>query len=512
MKFEVESPDGRKFEIEGDRMPTEQELNDIFGSLSPVKQEEPQGQSGLDELMGKVATFDKGATFGFGRKLGALLNAVGSAPVDALLTDKSIGQAFSDRYDEINQEGLDKAKQFAEENPMSALGLELAGSIVNPANKIGAGYIAKGAGLGSKIARGAGVGGITGELNALGNDSDVVSDATLGMVVGGALPVAGAALKGAGKAVGTVGSKILGKTTGAGDKAIEDAFKAGKAGNTTFRNQMRNPDDIDEVVGKAMKSLDKIKQARNMAYDESITVLRRDPTKLDIDPVIRDVKRLISAEGGGSEYLVGDEAKKVLSKTKDILNKFYKDKPRHNTAGFDDLKKAINDIKTTPGENAERLKNEIANSIKHQIMKQNPSYKQVMDDYARDTANIDTLKQTFSLDKRANLETTLRKLQSVTRNNANTDYGYRAELLKKIDPTGEIYDAVSSNALNSWSPRGLVSSGVAGAGVATLNPALLSASSPRLVGESAYFLGKGASKLPQKDITPYLVQMLTGGE
>lgn len=508
MKFEVESPDGRKFEIEGDIMPTEQELNDIFGSLSPVKQAEPQGQSDIDKTTGAIATFDKGATFGFGRKLGALLNAVGSAPVDALLTDKSIGQAFSDRYDEINQEGLDKAKQYAEENPMSALGLELAGSIVNPVNKAGVGYIAKGAGLGGKIARGAAVGGATGELNALGNDGDVVTDTLVGAGVGGALPLAGAVVKGAGK----VGSKILGKTTGAGDKAIEDAFKAGKTGNTTFINKMRNPDDIDEVVGKAMKSLDKIKQARNMAYDESITVLRRDPTKLDIDPVIRDVKRLISAEGGGSEYLVGDEAKKVLSKTKDILNKFYKDKPRHNTAGFDDLKKAINDIKTTPGENAERLKNEIANSIKHQIMKQNPSYKQVMDDYARDTANIDTLKQTFSLDKRANLETTLRKLQSVTRNNANTDYGYRAELLKKIDPTGEIYDAVSSNALNSWSPRGLVSSGVAGAGVATLNPALLSASSPRLVGESAYLLGKGASKLPQKDITPYLVQMLTGGE
>jgi hypothetical protein len=494
--------------------PKRKSLDEIFAVEAPVEEatvvEAPQGQSGLDAATGAIANFDKGATFGFGRKLGGLMNAIGAAPVDALLTDKSLGQAFKDRYDEINQEGLQQAEKFAEENPVSAFGLNLAGSAVNPVNKLGVGYIAKGAGLGSKIARGAGVGAVTGELNALGNDGDVVSDVLLGAGVGGALPIAGSAIKGTAKGLGNVVSKILGKTTGAGDKAIEDAFKAGQKGNTVFRDKMRKPDDIDEVVGKAMKSLDKIKQARGRAYDEGISVLRRDTTKLDIDPVIRDTKRIINAEGGGSEYLVDDDTSRVLTKAKDILNKFYKDKPRHNTAGFDDLKKAIGNIKTTPDTNAERVKTEIANSVRTQIMKQNPSYKKVMDDYARDSANIDTLKRTFSLDNRANLETTLRKLQSVTRNNANTDYGYRAELLKKIDPTGEIYDAVSSNALNSWTPRGLVGGGVAGAGLATVNPALLATSSPRLVGEAAYILGKGASKLPQKEITPYLVQFLTG--
>lgn len=483
-------------------------LEEIFAVEAP--RETAQSQSGLDAALGAATSFDKGYTFGFGRKLGGLMNAIGAAPVDALLTDKSLGQAFKDRYDEINQEGLQQAEKFAEENPVTALGLNLAGSIANPLNKLGVGYMAKGANLGSKIARGAGVGAITGELNALGNDGDVVSDTLLGAGVGGALPVAGAAIKETAKGLGYVASNILGKTTGAGNKAIEDAFKAGQRGNTIFRDKMRKPDDIDEVVGKAMKSLDKIKQARGRVYDEGITVLRHDPTKLDIDPVIRNTKRLINAEGGGSEYLVDDDTSRVLTKAKDILNKFYKDRPRHDTAGFDDLKKAISNIKTAPDTNAERVKTEIANSVRTQIMKQNPSYKKVMDDYVRDSANIDTLKRTFSLDNRANLETSLRKLQSVTRNNANTDYGYRAELLKKIDPTGEIYDAVSSNALNSWTPRGLIGGGVAGAGIATLNPALLASSSPRLVGEAAYILGKGASKLPQKEMTPYLVQLLTG--
>lgn len=489
--------------------PKKKSLEEIFAVENPVEEvvaETPQGQSGLDKALGATTSFDKGYTFGFGKKLGGVMNAIGAAPMDALLTDKSLVQAAKDRYGEIVDNANQAQKQFSEENPMKALGLEIAGGIVNPLNKVGAGYISKGANLGSKVARGVGVGAGTGTLNALGNDGDVVADTGVGAVVGGVLPLAGEAVKGAGK----VAAKVLGKTTGAGEQAIEDAFEAGAKGNIGFRNQMRNPSDIDEVVGKAMEKIDNLKQARNRTYDESMSVLRRDTRKLDIDPVIRDTKRLINAEGGGSEYLVDDDTSRVLSKAKDILNQFYKDKPRHNTAGFDDLKKAISNIKTAPDTNAERVKTEIANSVRTQIMRQNPSYKKVMDDYARDTANIDTLKRTFSLDKRANLETTLRKLQSVTRNNANTDYGYRARLLKQIDPNGEIYNAVGASALNSWAPRGLIGGGVAGAGLATVNPTLLAASSPRLVGEVAYTLGKGSTNLPKKDIAPYLVQMLTG--
>lgn len=485
-------------------------LEEIFATETPLEgvsnTEETSEQSGLDKALGAAASFDKGYTFGFGKKLGGVMNAIGAAPVDALLTDKSLVQAAKDRYGEIVDNANQAQKQFAEENPMTALGLELAGGIYNPLNRVGADYIGKGATLGSKVLRGVGVGGAGGALNAVGNDGDIATDTGIGAVVGGAFPLAGAAVKGAGK----MASKVLGKTTGAGDKAIEDAFKAGQKGNINFVKQMRKPDDIDEVVGKAMDRLDKIKQARSRAYDENMSVLRRDKTKLDINPVTRQIDRISRAEGGGSDYLVGKKTGNVIKEAKEVVDKFTKDKARHNTAGFDDLKQRLSQIETYNEPNAERIKSEITNSVKAEIMKQNPSYKQVMDDYARDSANIDTLKRTFSLDKRANLETTLRKLQSVTRNNANTDYGYRARLLKKIDPNGEIYDAVSASALNSWSPRGLVSSGVAGAGVATLNPALLAASSPRLAGEVAYILGKGASILPQKEISPYLVQLLTG--
>ena len=506
MIFEVRTKDGRLFEIKADKMPSDQEINEAISTMSS----EPQGQSAVDKIAGAATSFDKGYTFGFGKKLGGIMNVIGAAPMDVIFRDKTLTQAAKDRYSEIVDTANRSQKQFEEENPMTALGLEIAGGIANPLNKVGADYISKGATLGSKVLRGTGVGAAGGALNAVGNDGNIVTDTGVGAVIGGGLPVVGAGIKAAAKGVGKLGSKILGKTTGAGEQAIEDAFEAGAKGNTGFRDQMRNPSDIDEVVGKAMDEIDKIAQKRNMTYKEDIEILRRNTQKLDIDPVVRQVKRVIGEEGGGSKYLVDDETKKVLAKSVDMINKFRKDTARHNTAGFDDLKKAISNIKASPDSNAERVKTEIANSVKSEIMKQNPSYKKVMDTYARDSANLDTLKRTFSLDKRANLETTLRKLQSVTRNNANTDYGYRARLLKQIDPNGEIYNAVGASALNSWTPRGLIGGGVAGAGLATVDPMLIASTSPRLVGEAAYILGKGASKLPQKEISPYLVQLLTG--
>ena len=506
MIFEVRTKDGRLFEIKADKMPSDQEINEAISTMSS----EPQGQSAFDKIAGAATSFDKGYTFGFGKKLGGVMNVIGAAPMDVIFRDKTLSQAVKDRYSEIVDTANQSQKQFEEENPMAALGLELAGGIANPLNKVGADYIGKGATLGSKIARGAGVGGAGGMLNAVGNDGDLAKDTAIGTVVGGGLPIVGAAIKATAKGAGKIGSKILGKTTGAGEQAIEDAFEAGARGNTGFRDQMRNPSDIDEVVGKAMDEIDKIAQRRNMTYKEDIEILRRNAQKLDVEPVNRQVKRIINSEGGGSKYLVDDETARVLDKADDIVKKFTKDTSRHNTAGFDDLKKAISNIKASPDSNAERVKTEIANSVKAEIMKQNPSYKKVMDTYARDTANLETLKRTFSLDKRANLETTLRKLQSVTRNNANTDYGYRARLLKQIDPNGDIYNAVGASALNSWTPRGLIGGGVAGAGLATVDPMLIASTSPRLVGEAAYLLGKGSTKLPQMDITPYLVQLLTG--
>ena len=68
--FRIDTPDGKSFEIQGDREPTEQEIAQMIGSQS-------QGQNTLDKIAGVASTISHGATLGFGDKIGGAINGVG---------------------------------------------------------------------------------------------------------------------------------------------------------------------------------------------------------------------------------------------------------------------------------------------------------------------------------------------------------------------------------------------------------------------------------------------------
>jgi len=509
MRFTVQAPDGRKITLEGDTAPTESDLNQIFGI-----QQEPQ----KDYTLGRVAALDSGATFGFGRKLGGLINAIGSYPVDRIAEamGKENTPSFKDRYNEIVDPVVEAKKEYEQDKPVEAFGLELASSFANPVNIKAAGTIAKGATKTAKALRSIGAGSAVGGLSAIGateNLEDLPANTIKGTATGGAvgavIPLAGMAIRGTGKAL----KQVLGKTTGAGDVAIADAFKAGQNAEKVFLDKMKGSIDAEGLERKVQNNFDKIKKARNMTYDDDITRLKQATynKKLDINPVINDVKAIIRQEGGGAEYLVDDDTARVLSKTKETLNNFYKDKSRHNLEGFDNLKKALQNINTREGTNAERVKTQITNSVKGQILKQSPEYKAINDLYARDTELLNDLKKVFSLNRNANSETVLRKIQSTARNNANTDWSYRAQLLKKLDPAGEIQKEISANALNTWTPRGGLGGIVGFGGLFARDPVLIAASSPRAVGYGAYGLGRLSSAMPNvqaSKISPYVAQLI----
>jgi hypothetical protein len=477
-----------------------------FGEFSNKIGLTPQKSQTQTNVEGALASLDRGLTFGLSKKIGGALNALGAAPVDMIAGGKSLKDAFRDRYNEIVQTADESQKDFANRNPVTAASLEIGGAIANPVNKVAVGFLPKNVGLGKKILGssvvGSGISALDSEIN--GNEEELKDALTVGGV-SAAMPVLGTALKGISK----VGSQALGISTGAGEKAVADAFKAGQKGDYSFLEKMRSPIDAEKLESKIKQNFNKIKQNRNRAYEEDLTRIKQQTADkpLNLKAVIDDVKAIIKNEGGGAEYLVDDDTARVLDKTKDTLNKFYKDKSRHNLEGFDNLKKKLQDVvNTKEGTNADRVKTQITNAVRNQILKQSPEYKAVQDAYARDSEIIDDLKKVFSLNRNANSETILKKVQSTARNNANTDWGYRAELLKRIDPTGEIQEAISANALNEVMPRGLVARGLGGIGIYSHNPLMALSSSPRLVGEAAYKLGEKSAKA--RSITPEIAQML----
>ena len=190
-----------------------------YRELQPVTEEQTPEK---DYTLGRIATIDSGATFGFGRKIGGLLNAIGSYPVDRAAEALGVENtpSFMDRYNEIVEPVVKAKEEYAQDRPTEAIGLELGSSFVNPVNKLGVGYIGKGANTLSKGLRSIGVGAGTGGISAVGsteNADDLVknigSGTAVGSAIGAAIPLAGATVRGIGKAVPEfLGIRVLKKS------------------------------------------------------------------------------------------------------------------------------------------------------------------------------------------------------------------------------------------------------------------------------------------------------------
>ena len=475
-----------------------------------------------NDFAGKVATFTRGADFGFGRKLGGLINALGAYPVDRAAQALGVENtpSFTDRYNEIVKQANQAEQEYKENNPLGAAALELGGAVVNPLNKLGVGFIGKGASTLGKVARSGAVGAGTAALSGLGADGVQGEDLATGAVLGSAIPVAGKALSPIGKAL----TNISGSLTGAGAESIKRAYDAGKRGSQTFLKNLRGQTSAENVVGTAKEELRNMVEGNQDLYRAATQKAFSDTTRIPMQSINKKFQQLYDIETLGGHNILKDDTKKVFKNAKELLKEFNANEDLQNAQGLDILKRRIQDIDVKPGTNASRIRKELSDNIKDAIQERNPEYKQAMKRYAENKAEIDELSKTFSLNNKATIDTALRKLQSVMRNNVNTNYGRRFEQLSNLDFHGDLQDAIAGQALNALTARGLgkIFTG-AGAGLAMYNPigaaATLASTSPRVSGETAYMLGKQSSNIKKalekmglnKNLTPYIVQQITGG-
>lgn len=225
MKFTVQAPDGRKVTLEGDHTPTEQELNSVFG-ITGNNQNTSAKQSYLEQMAGKVATLDRGLTFGLGRKALGLTWAAGSKLGDTIVGNDNAPD-FWGRYHEFVDPVVEAQQKYAEEHPAEALTAEIATGIANPVNKLGAGFIGKGKSLADVTARasavGGGVGGVAGAMNteyAKDLFPNTAAGVGVGAAMGGILPVAAnraGAVYNAIKRIAAPEASVAGKATGLGN-------------------------------------------------------------------------------------------------------------------------------------------------------------------------------------------------------------------------------------------------------------------------------------------------------
>lgn len=335
----------------------------------------------------------------------------------------------------------------------------------------------------------------------------------------------------------------LGLSTGAGSEAIREAAKAGIAGGTkaqAFLEQMRGNAPIENVVNTAKDAVSELYKNRSDTYLSGMGGVTGNKAVLDFSPIDAAITK---AENIGSFHgiPIRENAADALAAIRQKVQEFKAGDPAifRTVEGFDKLKQAISDIQQSQpyGTPARKVADEMYNAVKNEIVKQAPDYAKVMSDYENASALLKDIEGTLSLNKNANVDTSIRKLQSIMRNNANTNYGRRVDLARELEATGvpgadTLFPQIAGQMLSSKTPRGIqggvlpAAAGGAALTAAFTNPTALLpiiggalASSPRLVGETAYYGGKaygGAQKLAEalksytdkSPIDPYTLRML----
>jgi hypothetical protein len=309
---------------------------------------------------------------------------------------------------------------------------------------------------------------------------------------------------------------VLGMTTGAGSMAIEEAYKAGKEGGVkakSFTENLRGTADQLQVLQDTKSNLQAMIQEQQNLYRSGMVNIKADKSVLnftDIDTALQKANDRIYYKG----TVRSKDAAGYLTETQKIIDEWKANNPAdfHTPEGLDILKQKIYDdvLSNIPinQKSSTGIIGDIYNSVKSTIQKQAPTYADTMKAYADTAEQVREIERSLSQGKKASADAGLRKLQTVLRDNANTNYGQRANLVSQLEATSPqfgggipIKPALAGQALSKVTPRGVQAVGTVGtAGLFSqisnpLAAAYLAGSSPRLVGEAAYMAGKGGKQV-----------------
>jgi len=304
----------------------------------------------------------------------------------------------------------------------------------------------------------------------------------------------------------------LGLKTGVGTEAIEQAVQSGRQGNTTFLENMRGDVPMSNVLDDAQANLAQMNLNKQKDYRSGMVDIKNDKSVLDFSNVVDTLKNVENSIDFKQSGIPKDaKAVEVLKNIRAKVDKWKNLDPAeyHTPEGLDYLKQSLWEDFGKLGREEKTAYNvgkQIYDSVKNEIGKQAPTYAKVMKEYTDASDLTKEIERALSLGQNASADTAMRKLQSLMRNNVNTNYGQRLDLAQQLQQAGgrDLMPALAGQALSSKLPRGLQSAtnipsaflayGTGGPALAAVD---LLASSPRLAGETSYKYGQLANALTQ---------------
>lgn len=343
--------------------------------------------------------------------------------------------------------------------------------------------------------------------------SDVTNPVTTAMQAATVIP----------KVLGATTTNVLGMTTGVGSEAVRTAYQSGLEGSKAFLANIRGDVPMTDVLDLAKTNLQNMQQVKQAAYRADMKNIAKDKTVLsfkNIDDALAKANDVATYKG----QVTNESANAAITKIRAEVDAWKMLDPAefHTPEGLDALKKKIGAIQEDiPYENktARTVAGGIYNSVKDEISRQAPEYSRVMKEYSDASELVREMERALSLGQKSAADTAMRKLTSVMRNNVNTNFGLRLDLVRQMEQQGgnQLLPSIAGQAMSSTLPRGLAPQ-VAGVsavpsivenlmqGTTPLTLAAAPLFSPRLVGEAGYGLGAAqrmvAQSRPVKAMTP----------
>jgi hypothetical protein len=299
---------------------------------------------------------------------------------------------------------------------------------------------------------------------------------------------------------------VVGMTTGVGTEAARQAVRAGYQGGdigNLFIENLRGNVPTEAVLESAKQNLAAMNATKQAEYRTNMKAIKADTSVLNftgIDSAVNTAENIATFKGQVRNQKAADAVSEIKS---EITNWKSLDPAQfHTPEGLDALKQKIGGIlETIPYEQktARTVAGGVYESIKKEITKQAPEYAKTMKAYSDASDLIKEIERSLSLGQKASADTAMRKLQSLMRNNVQTNYGQRINLAQELVAAGgrEMMPALAGQAMSEIVPRGLQRAtavpsvlGAFSTGGLPAAAGMAAVSSPRLMGEMLYGAGR----------------------
>lgn len=448
-------------------------------------------------------TVPKEKTFGdFMRILGNTSKAMtlGSISQIPRVTGNIVGfgadkLGFDEYAANVKREGVKLSSQLAETAGLSEAGekaVGLATEFAIPVARLPKGVQAV---RGGKTAQAMAEGALAAQTANIAAEGEAAGLGTtaIGAGIGAAFPVLGAGAR----LFGEGSSALLGKTTGAGQKAVKEAFKHG--GEKEFTSTLRGEVTPDQVLSDVRKGLEEIKDTNRLLYGKGYKVLEDNKAPINI----KDIRDGLTKQIKEADISIGKEGKLNFSKSavadstsQSQIQNIYKDMVNWDDRtgkGLDTLRKRIDSYWEANGKYGNVIVQNLKTNLKHKITNEIPEYREMVGNYEKISSDIQEITKTLALGTKASQMTALTRLNQSLKDGI----AGRIEMVNVIEKyTGKNITAqLAGVALQDIMPKGLAGFGAGTAGFALggfWSPhfwAGLATASPRIVGEIANTLG-----------------------